>query len=88
MVKTSLDALAREQLAAAHRAESGRSASTVVGGHEHRMRQTVIAMTAGTELAEHQNPGEASLYVIVGRVELRANGPAHRANGLQVGGGA
>jgi quercetin dioxygenase-like cupin family protein len=72
--KTSLDALAREQLEAARRADAGRSAVTVVGGHERVLRQTVIALTAGAELAEHANPGEATLYVIDGRVELSAGG--------------
>lgn len=72
MSKTSLDAVAREQIEAAHRAGSTRSARTVVGGHQHAMRQTVIALISGTELAEHQNPGEATLYVISGRVELHS----------------
>jgi quercetin dioxygenase-like cupin family protein len=70
--KTSLDAAAREQLEAAHRADSGRSAATVVGGHERILRQTLIALTAGSVLAEHANPGEATVYVISGRVSLRA----------------
>lgn len=70
--KVSLDATAREQLEAAHRADSARASTTVIGGHEHVMRQTVIALAAGAVLGEHENPGEASLYVIVGRVELEA----------------
>jgi quercetin dioxygenase-like cupin family protein len=70
--KLSLDATAREQLAAAHRTDAKRAASTVVGGHEHAMRQTVVALLAGASLSEHENPGEASLYVITGRVELVA----------------
>ena len=74
MIKVSLDALAREQLAAAHRAPSGRAASTVIGGHERVMRQTVVALVAGAELSEHENPGEASLYVLSGRVELHSGG--------------
>ncbi|MDT4984755.1 MAG: hypothetical protein QOF95_2245 [Pseudonocardiales bacterium] len=69
--KFSLDAIAREQLEAAGRADSARASTTVVGGHEHVMRQTVIALTAGAVLAEHENPGEASIYVIVGRVDLQ-----------------
>jgi quercetin dioxygenase-like cupin family protein len=69
--KFSLDAIAREQLEAAARADSARASTTVVGGHEHVMRQTVIALTAGAVLAEHENPGEASIYVIVGRVDLQ-----------------
>ena len=56
----------------AGRSEAGRAASTVVGGHEHVMRQTVVALKAGSQLSEHENPGEATLYVISGRVELTA----------------
>ena len=72
MRKFSLTALAREQLDRAQRASSGRSADTVYGGHEHVLRQTVIALTAGTVLAEHQNPGEATVHVLRGRVRLAA----------------
>jgi quercetin dioxygenase-like cupin family protein len=76
MQKLSLDALAREQLAAAERATAGRSARTVVGGHEHVLRQTVIALRAGHGLAEHENPGEATLVVLRGRVRLVAGADA------------
>ena len=79
MQKTSLDALAREQLEAARRADSSRSATTVVGGHERALRQTVVALTSGAELAEHDNPGEATLYVISGRVELRCGDDSWQA---------
>ncbi len=72
MQKLSLDALAREQLSAAERATVGRSARTVMGGHERTLRQTVIAIRAGHELAEHENPGEATLVVLRGRVRLVA----------------
>jgi quercetin dioxygenase-like cupin family protein len=68
--KLSLDALAREQLEAARRSSAGRAAHTVVGGHEHVMRQTVIALLAGHELADHANPGEATVHVLTGRVSL------------------
>jgi quercetin dioxygenase-like cupin family protein len=71
-VKTSLDALAREQLEAARRAPAGRSAHTVVGGHEHVLRQTLVALVGGQELAEHRNPGEATVHVLHGRVRLVA----------------
>lgn len=70
--KLSLDALAREQLEAARRAPAGRAAHTAVGGHERIMRQTVIALLAGQELAEHENPGEATVHVLRGRVRLVA----------------
>lgn len=70
MRKLSLDATAREQLERAR--ESGRAATTVFGGHEQSLRQTVIAMTAGTGMGEHESPGEATLQVILGRVTLCA----------------
>jgi quercetin dioxygenase-like cupin family protein len=71
MQKLSLDAVAREHLAAAHRSTAARSATTVVGGHERVLRQTVIALLADSWLDEHENPGEATLQVLTGRVELR-----------------
>jgi quercetin dioxygenase-like cupin family protein len=70
MQKLSLDALAREQLDAARRSPAGRAAHTAVGGHEHVMRQTVIALLSGRTLAEHVNPGEATVQVLLGRVRL------------------
>ncbi|MDQ4117087.1 MAG: LuxR family transcriptional regulator, partial [Actinomycetota bacterium] len=72
MHKISLDALAREQLKAAQRATAGRAAHTVVGGHEQTLRQTVIALVSGRRLAEHENPGEATVHVLHGRVRLVA----------------
>jgi quercetin dioxygenase-like cupin family protein len=74
MEKFSLTALAREQLKLAQQAASGRSAATVYGGHEHVLRQTVIALVAGRDLSEHENPGEATVYVLRGRVRLQGNG--------------
>ncbi|MFY2861723.1 cupin domain-containing protein [Mycobacterium sp. THU-M104] len=70
MDKISLTALAREQLAAAHRAASGRSAHTVYGGHQHSLRQTLIALKAGAALSEHDSPGDATLQVLQGRIRL------------------
>ncbi|MGH4007688.1 MAG: cupin domain-containing protein [Pseudonocardiaceae bacterium] len=72
MEKSSLTALAREQLKIARQASSGRSAKTVYGGHEHVLRQTLIALTAGYRLDEHNNPGEATVHVLHGRVRLSA----------------
>ena len=70
--KSSLTALVRHQLAEARTASSGRSAHTVYGGHEHLLRQTLIALTAGHKLDEHDNPGEATVHVLHGRVRLNA----------------
>src|SRR6185437_2242910 len=72
MQKISLQALARTQLELAAAASSGRSAQTVYGGHEQVLRQTLIAMTAGTSLSEHENPGAATVHVLSGRVRLAA----------------
>jgi quercetin dioxygenase-like cupin family protein len=71
MQKTSLIALARHELRHAIDASSGRSAKTVVGGHERQLRQTVMALRAGQGLSEHENPGEATVQVLSGRVLLR-----------------
>lgn len=70
MDSLSLNDLAEEQLSAARAATAGRSAHTVHGGHDHRLRQTVIALAAGRELAEHASPGQATLQVLRGRVRV------------------
>ena len=72
MQKESLTALVRHHLELAAMAPSGRSAHTVYGGHEHVLRQTLIALRAGRRLDEHENPGEATLQVLHGRVTLVA----------------
>lgn len=72
MQKESLTALVRHHLENARAASSGRSAHTVYGGHEHMLRQTLIALRAGSDLDEHENPGEATLQVLHGRVTLVA----------------
>ncbi len=72
MEKSSLTALAREKLAAARAASSGRAAETVYGGHEHVLRQTVVGLAAGQVMDEHANPGEATVHVLQGRVRLKA----------------
>jgi quercetin dioxygenase-like cupin family protein len=74
MQKLSLEALSRELLQRAAAAGGGHTADTVVGGHERALRQTVIAMAGGSVLAEHENPGEATVHVLSGRVRLSADG--------------
>ena len=76
MQQESLTALVSQHLEAAAKASSGRSAHTVYGGHEHALRQTLIALRAGSQLDEHQNPGEATLQVLQGRVTLTAGDDA------------
>ncbi|HEY3410666.1 MAG TPA: cupin domain-containing protein [Propionicimonas sp.] len=72
MNKLSLDATAREQLERARVESSGRSSTTVFGGHEHVLRQVVVALTEGSAMAEHNSPGEATIIVLSGRVRLSA----------------
>lgn len=74
MQKKSLTALMRHQLEIAQGASSGRSAETIYGGHEHVLRQTMIALRADTRLNEHENPGEATVQVLMGRVTLSSDG--------------
>jgi quercetin dioxygenase-like cupin family protein len=75
MHSESLHSLGDELLAAAAADDAhGRSARTVYGGHEHSLRQTVIAMRSGTALGEHDSPAEATLHVLAGRVRLSTAG--------------
>jgi quercetin dioxygenase-like cupin family protein len=70
--KTSLEALGRQLRRAAGDNGSGRAADTVHGGHEKALRQTLVALVAGKALAEHENPGEATVLVLDGRVRMVA----------------
>ncbi|MBY9074112.1 LuxR family transcriptional regulator [Nocardioides sp. WL0053] len=49
---------------------AGRTAKTVLSGTV--MRAVVIALQEGAEMAEHDSPSAATLYVIKGKVTLRA----------------
>ncbi len=51
-------------------ASNGRSSQTVFGGHEQVLRQTLIALRAGTMTGEHGSQGEATVAVLRGRVRL------------------
>lgn len=70
MTSTDVTALAEDLLAQARTAPAHRAAHTIYGGSGHALRQTVIAMAAGAELSEHENPGEATLQVLRGSVRL------------------
>ncbi len=72
MEKFSLEAIVRAQLNAARTAGAGRSATTVIGGHERALRQTVMALIEGNTLGEHDHGGEATLLVWTGRIRLVA----------------
>lgn len=68
---TDLARLGDELLAAAQHAPAGRAARTLVGVH--RLRATLIALTAGTALSEHENPGAATLHVLRGHAVLHSD---------------
>lgn len=70
MDKRSLDAIAHKHLKTSRDATSGRSGETIYGSHERLLRQTLIALTTGTTMAEHESPGEATLLVVTGHVRL------------------
>ncbi len=63
-----LDRCADEHLAAAQASPNGRSAELLV--HDGVLRQSILALTAGTELAEHNSPHAASLQVLRGQVTV------------------
>src|SRR5215212_6717430 len=73
MEKFSLEARSRVVMNWGATAPGGRAAETVYGGHEHVLRQTLIALTAGAVLSEHENPGEATVQILGGRVRLIAD---------------
>jgi quercetin dioxygenase-like cupin family protein len=72
MDTTSLAGAALTHIERAQVAGHGRSAHTVHGGHDRALRQTVVALRAGTTLREHPSPREATLQVLTGRVRLTA----------------
>jgi quercetin dioxygenase-like cupin family protein len=72
MEKWSLTALADGLLSHALRASSRRDMRTVDGGRPHRLHQSVIALVRGQRIEEHDNPGEATVQVLRGRVRVTA----------------
>lgn len=72
--------LAQDQIDRAHEDPHGRSAHLLV--HDGPLRQSLIALTKGTRLAEHNSPPAASLLVVRGTVAVTSDDrvdtlPAH-----------
>ncbi|TSI17683.1 LuxR family transcriptional regulator [Brevibacterium aurantiacum] len=63
-----LGELAAELLQKARGATSGRAAHSVYSGHY--LKQALLTLTAGTTMAEHDSPPEATLQVLRGSVAL------------------
>ncbi|PSL06061.1 hypothetical protein CLV30_103216 [Haloactinopolyspora alba] len=57
-----------DQLETARQSSAGRSSRTMHSGKH--LRQTLIALTEGTKLAEHQSPGDATIMCLRGQVTL------------------
>jgi quercetin dioxygenase-like cupin family protein len=70
MEKISLTTSARQLVERATQVGAGHAAETVLGGRDRVLRQTVVGMRQGSRLAEHENPGEATIHVLDGRVRL------------------
>jgi quercetin dioxygenase-like cupin family protein len=79
MDTTSLASTASAHIERARSAANGRSAHTVHGGHDRALRQTVVALRAGTTLNEHHSSREATLQVLAGRVRLTSDSRAMEA---------
>ncbi|MBB1033285.1 MULTISPECIES: cupin [Dietzia] len=65
---TTVNDTADRILARAADAPHGRHAEIIV--HEGPLRQSLLALTAGTELEEHNSPPAASLYLLRGAVRV------------------
>ena len=70
MSTASLSTLGPDLLNEAHAHSSGRAARTVRGHADHRLRHTVIALTGGSTMSDHESPDEATLLVLLGRVQI------------------
>lgn len=67
-----LHSLADDLLAEASERRSGRATRVLHGGPSTRMSSLLMALPAGGGLSDHENPGEALLYVVRGLVTLTA----------------
>ena len=60
------------------------AARTLVGDQDHQLRQTVIALCADATMREHESPGEATLYVLQGEVDLVAGSDTARLSAGEI----
>jgi quercetin dioxygenase-like cupin family protein len=69
---TDLGELGTQLLDQAETAHAGRAAATVHAAPATGLSQVLLALRAGEQLADHANPGDATLQVLSGRVRLTA----------------
>ncbi|NEE00696.1 cupin domain-containing protein [Phytoactinopolyspora halotolerans] len=70
MAEMTLESIGTHQLDAAKNSPNGRASRTLHSGA--RLRQTLMALTAGTRCDEHQSEGDATVQCLRGRVRLNA----------------
>lgn len=68
----SLPVAARELLEMARASTAGWAGRTLTPGAGAPLKQTLLALTAGERLNDHDSPNKATLQVIVGSVRLTA----------------
>ncbi|MFE9098646.1 cupin domain-containing protein [Streptomyces sp. NPDC007264] len=68
---TSLDTLIHKHLGQATSSPTGRSIAPLPTGQLGLLTQHLVALRAGSCLPDHENPGDATVLVLRGRVELR-----------------
>lgn len=67
-----LPGTAASVLAEAKAAPAGRAGRTLTPGAGAPLKQTLLALTEGQVLNDHESPGAATLYVLSGTVRLTA----------------
>lgn len=67
---TNLPSASGALLGRAQASQAGRAGQTLTPGAGIPLKQTLLALTAGQSLAEHESPAAATLLVMVGAVRL------------------
>lgn len=67
---TSLEARAQQHLEIARTSDRGLSSELIVS--DGPLRQSILALSAGAKLAEHNSPPAASIQMITGKVHVTA----------------
>lgn len=73
MADLNVNDIASELSEKASGTDAGRASQTVYGGHDKSLRQTLIVLLEGHELAQHESPGEATLLVFNGRIRVSSD---------------
>jgi quercetin dioxygenase-like cupin family protein len=80
-----LQLAAQELLRSLPEQPSGRTARTLTPGAHAPLKQTLLALAAGTSLQDHRAPGQATIEVLAGSVRITVG---EAAQALRAGGWA